>query len=115
MSRSNQDNVEQSLSMIFAREEDLRKALLDEAEAKHLYEVKQAKEILKAEGTEKVKVATALIACEDEYLDYLRKKAVATFTREAIQDAQQALSARQTLLTASVKSDFGYANDRRTV
>lgn len=115
MSRSEATGVEQSLSMIFERETDLRKALIEEADSKHAFEVKQAKEILKAEGTEKVKAATALIACQVEYLDYLQKKAVAVFTKEAIQDAQQALSARQSLLTASSRADLGYAVDRRTV
>lgn len=106
--------LEQSLTELYSRESEYGSALQDDAEAEHAYKMKQAREYLAAEGTEKARAATALIACETLHLDYLKKAAVKDFLKEKLRDSQQALSARQSLLTASVKSDLGYANDRRT-
>lgn len=105
--------LEKSLTELYGRETEYGTALQDDAEAEHAYKMKQAREYLAADGTEKARTATALIACELLHLDYLKKAAVKDFTKEKLRDSQQALSARQSLLTASVKSDLGYANDKR--
>jgi hypothetical protein len=105
--------LEQSLTELYDRETAYQKACTDEAEAEHAYKMKNASEFLGAEGSVEARKATALVACDKLYLDYLRKAAVRDFTKEKLRDSQQALSARQSLLTASVKSELGYANDKR--
>lgn len=105
--------LQDSLQELYSRENEYGTALQQDAEAEHAYKMKQAREYLAAEGTEKARTATALIACETLHLDYLKKAAVKDFTKEKLRDSQQALSARQSLLTSSVKSDLGYANDKR--
>ncbi len=107
--------LEASLTELYAREQDYQTACEDSAQAEHRYKLKQAREYLSAEGTEKARTATALVACDEEYLDYLQKDAVRDFTKLKLQDSQQALSARQSLLTASVKSDLGYSLNKQVV
>lgn len=107
------EDLETALHQLYDRETAYQTACEEEAEAEHAYKMKQAREFLDADGPVDVRKATALVACNGLYLDYLKKAAVKDFTKEKLRDSQQALSARQSLLTASVKSDFGYSVDRR--
>lgn len=113
MSRSTRTEIEESLSRIWTRENDFQTAVQEEADAKHLFEMENAKAYLAADGTEKFRTATAMVKCETYHGDYLKKKAVLSFTRIKLQDAQNALSAQQSLMRAEMGSDAGYANDRR--
>lgn len=106
--------LEDSLKELYSREQEFGQALEESAIAEHVYKMKQAREYLAAEGTEKARAAQATVACEKEHLTHVKTEATRDFTKEKLRDSQQALSARQSLLTASVKSDLGYANDRRT-
>ena len=101
--------VEKTLFVLWQREQDYQLACQEDADAEHLFKMKQAKEFLKAEGGVEVRKAIALIACEMEHDNHLHQKAILAFTKEKLKDAQQALTARQSLLAAAVKSDTGYA------
>lgn len=112
MSRSNQTSVENTLTMLWDRESSFEKAAMDDAEAEHAYKMQQARTFLAADGTEKARAAKSLVDSEALHLDHLKKKAVKEFTREKLKDAQSALSARQSILTAASRSDQNYANNK---
>lgn len=114
MSRSQVNILEDSITELYAREKDFEKACVDAADAEYAYRLKQAKEYLAAEGTEKARTATATVNCDKELRERLRTEAIRDFTKVNIVDSQQALSARQTLVRIEIQSDMGYANDRRT-
>lgn len=101
-------NLEKSLSEIYVREQDFEKACNDDAQAEHAFKLKYAQEFLSADGSVDARKATALTKCSEEHLAYLKATAVRDFTKEKLRDSQAALSARQSLLTASVKSDMNY-------
>lgn len=107
MSRSTKDNIEDALSEIQRREDAFKKALEDDAVAEHTAKLEKAKAFLSAQGTEKAREAQAVVDSEKFMLDQLKKRAVKEFTREALKDAQDALSARQTLLKFEVQTNFG--------
>lgn len=113
MSRSETHQLEQSLTEIYNREKEYEEACIADAEAEHIYKVKNATKFLEGEGTVDARKAQALVDCAKEHKAYLMANAVRDFTKEKLRDSQQALSARQSLLTASVRSDLGYAVDRR--
>ncbi len=107
------NQLEQSLTELYSREQALQKACIEAAEIEGEYKLKYAKEYRLAEGTVKDRESEALEKCAKEYLAYIKADAVRAFTKEAMRNSQQALSARQTLLTASSRGDLGYANDKR--
>lgn len=109
MSLSETTQVENSISEIYDREKAYETACVDEAEAEHTFKMKQAREFLDAEGSVEARKATALVACDTLYLDYLKKSAVRDFTKEKLRDSQQVLSARQSILSANVKSNNAYS------
>lgn len=111
MSRSVKSDVETTLAAIEEREKAYGEALNKDAEAEHQYKVEKAKAFLAAEGTEKARESASIIAVDKWMLEHLKKKAVKEFTREALRDAQDALSARQSLLSYEAKTNFGYANN----
>jgi hypothetical protein len=111
MSRSNEEimdrdeRLEKALTDVEAIEPDLEKALNDEATKEHTFKIKQAEEYLKASGTVDERKAKALTACKDVYLSHLKAVAVKDFIKAKLKDRQDAVSARQSLLTASVKTN----------
>lgn len=109
------DNVEKVITELYSREELYKSACTKQADAEYTYKTKSAVEFNGAEGSVDVRKNLALIACKDQYKAYLQAEAVKDYTKEMLRDAQQVLSARQSLLSASVKSDFGYSVDRRTI
>jgi hypothetical protein len=102
------DHLEACLDAIWSRENDFEIACTDLAEAEHAFKIKEAKEFLSADGSVDARKATALVNCEALHGDYLKKKAIKEFSREKLRDAQDALSARQSLLSYEVKTNFGY-------
>jgi|GEM_PF-4981277 len=113
MSRSETSSLEQSLKELYNRETEYQTACNSDADAEHAFKMKQARQYLAGEGSIDARKAQALIDCDKEYIAHLRAKAVRDFTKEKLRDSQAALSARQSLLTASSRSDQGYSNDRR--
>lgn len=113
MSRSLKTDIENTLTKLWDRETEYGKALEAAAVAEHAHKLKEAQEFLAAEGTVDAKKATATVKCSELALDHLKKKAVKEFTRVKLQDAQDALSAQQSLMRAELGGDQAYANDRR--
>lgn len=106
--------LEDSLRELWQREKDYESACLAAADSEHAFKIKQAKEFKSAEGSVEARKADALIACDNEYKNYLTADAVKDFTKVKMIDIQQATNARQSLLSAAAKSDFNHANSRGT-
>lgn len=108
------NNVENVIRELYTRETAYTESCNKLADAEHAYKVALAVEFGKADGSVDVRKNLALIACKEQYKAYLQADAVKDYTKECLRDAQQVLSARQSLLSASVKGDWNYSNDRRT-
>lgn len=115
MSRSDTTNVESSITELYNREKEYQTACENDANAEHKFKMKQAEKYLAGEGSIEARKAQALVDCKKEYLEHLQAKAVKDFTQVKMKDSLQALSARQSILTSSTRSDQSYANDRRNV
>ena len=105
--------LEASLTELYNRETELGEALNKDADAEYAFKIKQAEEFELADGGAESRKMQSLLKCKAEYKAHLKAKAVKEFIKVKVADSQNALSARQTLLTNSVKSDLGYANDKR--
>jgi len=105
--------VQDTLTEMYQRENDFRDTCLAEADTEHAYKIAKAKAYLTAEGTEKAREAQSVVDTDVLLNEYLQAKARKEFTKEKIKDVQNALTARQSLLSASVKADSIYAADRR--
>jgi len=103
-------NVENVITELSSREEAYKTACEKLADAEYAYKTNLAVKFNEAEGTVDNRKNSALIACKEQYKAYLKAEAVKDYTKEMLKDAQQVLSARQSLLSASVRSDNAYAN-----
>jgi hypothetical protein len=99
------DRLEQALDDVAAVEPDFEKALLDYANAETAYRVRKSEEYLKAEGTIQSREATAIVAVKQLLDQRNRAEAVKDFLKEKLRDRQAAVSARQSLLAAEVKTN----------
>lgn len=99
--------VEKAIRAVHDREEAYGEALDESATAEHAFKVAKADAFLKADGTEKAREAKSIIETERLFLDHLKKNAVKTFCSVKLQDAQDALSARQSLLKRETSTNFG--------
>jgi hypothetical protein len=100
--------LEATLDAIHDRETAFGKALADYADAESEYRVQFAKAYLAAEGTEKARNSEAIVKVERFLRERDRAEAVKEFTREALRDAQAAVSARQSLLSADVRTNRAF-------
>lgn len=94
------------IEKMFAREETLKEALFAEADAEHTYKVEFAKRFLAGEGTIDAKKHQATLDTETFMLNRLKATAKREFAAEALRDARQALSARQSILKADTDKAF---------
>lgn len=108
------ENVEKVIAELYTRESAFKDACTKLADAEYEYKTELAVEFGKADGSVDVRKNLALIACKVQYKAYLQADAIKDYTKELLRDAQDVLSARQSLLSASVKSDSYYSRDRRT-
>ncbi len=99
------EKLEQALVAVENIEPDFEKALLDFAAAETDYDVAWAKEFLSAAGAVEVRKQTATINTKALLTARNNAKAVVQFLRTKLKDRQDAVSARQSLLTASVKTN----------
>lgn len=99
------ERLEKALTDVEAIEPDFEKALNDEATKEHTFKIKQADEYLKASGTVDERKARALITCKDAYLAHLKAVAVKDFLKVKIKDRQDAVSARQSLLSSARRTN----------
>lgn len=103
------ERLEQALDAIHEREAAYGKALADYADAESEYRVQFAKAYLAAEGTEKARNSEAILKVERFLRERDRAEAVKEFCREALRDCQAAVSARQSLLSADLRTNKAFA------
>lgn len=101
--------VESALDAVADREQAFGAACVAYAEAESEYRVQFARAYLAAEGTEKARNSEAIIKVERFLRERDRTEAVKEFTREALRDAQAAVSARQSLLAADIRTNRSFA------
>lgn len=106
-----EEGLEGAIVTVFEREQAYEEAVTNAAIAEHDYKLKHAEEYLKADGTVDERKAKALKASANLHKNYLTTDAIRTFTREKLKDAQDVLSARQSLLSYEARTNFGYANN----
>lgn len=109
MSRSNpidkDEQLEQALTDVAAIEPDFEKTLYAVAQCDSDYEVEYAKAFLAAEGSVDARKAAAIVKVEKFLREKNKNRAVKEFLREKLRDRQAAVSARQSLLSAEVKTN----------
>lgn len=97
--------LEQALTALEGLEDSFKEALIDDAEAEVKYRVEYAKEYLSANGTIQSREATAIKKVEKFLRERNNKRAIKEFMKEKVKDAQAVVSARQSLLTASRRTN----------
>lgn len=100
--------LEKELDRIAEIEADYAKACVEYAEAESEYRVQFAKAYLAADGTEKARNSEAVVAVERFLRERDRTEAVREFTRERLKDSQSAISARQSLLSAELRTNRAF-------
>lgn len=101
--------LEDTLAIVADREQAFEDACVQYADAESEYRVRFAKAYLAAEGTEKARNSEAIIAVENFLRERDRLEAVKEFTKEKLRDAQAAVSARQSLLNADLRTNKAFA------
>lgn len=102
------ERLEQALYAVEQMEPDYEKALIDAADAETRYRVRKAEEYLKAEGSIQAREAAAIIAVRQLLEERNRTEAVKDFLKVKMKDRQDAVSARQSLLSAEVKTNRAF-------
>jgi hypothetical protein len=109
MSRSNpidkDEQLEQALDAVAEIEPDFESALLTAADADTEYEIAYAKAYLAAEGTIQNRENAAKVASAKYLKARNDAKAVKEFLRAKLKDRQDAVSARQSLLRADLRTN----------
>lgn len=109
MSRSNpidkDEQLEQALDAVADIEPDFQSALLTAAETEADYEVEWAKAYLAADGTIEARKSQATIDTAKYLKEKNNAKAVKEFLRAKLKDRQDAVSARQSLLRADLRTN----------
>lgn len=103
-----EEALEAALDAVQDREAAYGKALADYADAESEYRVQFAKAYLAAEGTEKARQSDAILKVERYLRERDKCEAVKEFMREALRDAQAAVSARQSLLSSSRRTSEAF-------
>jgi hypothetical protein len=101
-------DIQKSLSEIWNREKAYVKACEEDAEAEHTYKIAKATAFLASEGTEKAREAQSVVDTNESFLKHLKAKAKVMYMKEKLKDAQQALIARQSILSFETKSNQNY-------
>lgn len=103
-----EEDLKKALIEMWHREAYLIQALDADAEAEHAYKLAKATAYMGAEGTERTREAHSVEVTESLLLAHLKAKAVATYAKEKMKNIQAAVSARQSLLSASTKTNLTY-------
>jgi hypothetical protein len=96
------------LTLLADREEAFELACREYAEAESLYRVRYARAFLEADGAVEFRKQTAIIQVQKELTERDRAEAVKEFTREKLRDCQSAVSARQSLLNATLRTSRAF-------
>lgn len=100
-----EQKLEKALDTLAARETDFETACKDFADAESTYRIKLAKAFLEADGSMELRKHTAIVQVETELRERDKCEAVKEFTKEKLRDVQAAVSARQSILSASVRTN----------
>lgn len=101
--------LEATLDAVTDRESAFGDACLAYAEAESEYRVQFAKAYLAAEGTEKARNSDAILKVERYLRERDKTEAVKEFSKERLRDVQMAVSARQSLLNADIRTNKAFA------
>lgn len=111
MSRSLQDKdeeLENALTAVEEIEPDFEAACRNYFTAKAEAKIAEKQEYLNAAGTIQAREATAITKTAAQIRDLAQKQAVYEFLKEKLADRQAAVSARQSLLVASVRTNKAF-------
>jgi hypothetical protein len=102
--QTHDEKLDAAIEHMFGLEDAYELALIGEADAEYAYDQGFAEEHLKASGTlpDKKEIATQKTAQQQKA--HLRAKAAAKFLAVKVKNAQTAVSARQSLLNANLKT-----------
>lgn len=103
------ERLESALDALPALETAFEESCTAYAVAESDYRIEFARAFLKAEGTEKARNSTAIIAVERFLRERDRCEAVKEFTFQKLKDAQSVVSARQSLLNANVRTNAAFS------
>lgn len=102
------ERLEQALDAVVDIEPDFQNALLTAADADTDYEIAFAKAYLAAEGSIQARESAATVATQNYLKARNDAKAVKEFLRAKLKDRQDAVSARQTLLNADLRTNKAF-------
>lgn len=97
--------LEKALEAVANIEPDFHSALLDAADIDAEYEIEFAKHYLKGEGSIEARKADATVKTAELLKARNNRRAVKEFLRTKLKDAQDAVSARQSLLRADLRTN----------
>lgn len=100
--------LEQALDAVAEREEAYGEVCKSYFDAESEYRIQKAEAYLAAEGTEKAREAASIKKVEKLLRERNRAEAVRDFTKEKLRDAQLAVSARQSLLNADLRTNKAF-------
>jgi hypothetical protein len=100
--------LENALKAVEEIEPDFEQACKDYFSAKAEAKIAEKQAYLNAEGTIQAREATAVVKTAEQIRDLAGKQAVYEFLKEKLADRQEAVSARQSLLSASVKTNKAF-------
>lgn len=106
-------DLENALKSLWHREQELEKHLDEAVVKEHAYKVAKARAFLCAEGSDKVKEASAVVQTEALFLEWLKADAAREFAVKKHRDVQMAVSARQSLLSANTRTGQLYMHPER--
>jgi hypothetical protein len=100
--------LEAALKAVSEIEPDFEKACKEYFAAKAEAKIAEKEAYLTAEGTIQAREATAIKNTADKIRDLAKKEAVYVFLKEKLADRQDAVSARQSLLSANVRTNKAF-------
>jgi len=98
-----EERINKTLQEMYERETAYDAALINAVDADFDYKVAEAQAFLKAEGNVEERKRQALLAVAEQYKAHLIAEATKTIMKVKVDDCRQALSARQTMLSAEVR------------
>jgi hypothetical protein len=103
-----EEQLEATLNALDGLEEAYQEALTKYFDAEAEYRIAKADAFLKSEGTEKARDAQAIKETQKLLRERNKAEAVKEFMKAKIKDAQDAVSARQSLLNSSLKTSTAF-------
>lgn len=103
-----EDKLEKALTLLADREDAFETACLVAADTETEYRIRFAVEFRKASGGAELRKQEAFVAVEKELDARNKAEAIKEFTKEKLRDCQSAVSARQSLLNANLRTSKAF-------